>query len=171
MIEALTDRLQRCLLPSSRGVAGRAALGEAAVVRIFVAIRAQVERNADILRFPIWAVGVALFAFHLRVQTGQRIACLAVVELAHVDCLPVDEVVTRLAVRTEATLVKIFVAGNAGGRQTQKGAVQVLVFDCRAFLGRNSRSIVTLVAFQAGMLALKRVSGFPMVERLGIPLD
>ena len=80
-------------------MAGRAGLGEAALVRIFVAIRAQVEWDADVLRLAIGAVGVALGALHLGVQAGQGIASLAVIELADVNRLPVHEVVAGLAIR------------------------------------------------------------------------
>ena len=81
VVEALVHRLQRNLLPSARAVARLAALREAAVVRIFVAIGALVERNAHVLRLAVRAVGVALGALHLGMQAGQRIARLRVIEL------------------------------------------------------------------------------------------
>ena len=76
VVEAFIHRLQRNLLPAAGVVARLAALREAAVVRIFVAVRAGIERNAGILRLPIRSVYMALGALHLCVQSGQRIACL-----------------------------------------------------------------------------------------------
>jgi len=61
--------------------------------------------------------------------------------------------------------------GNTGCRQSQKRSIQILVLDGRSFLRRNVRSVVALVALQAGVLALEHISGLLMVERLGVPLD
>ena len=140
-------------------------------MRVFVAIGAQVEGDAYVLRLPIGAVGMALGALHLRVQPGQRIAGLAVIELGRVDLLPVDEVMAGLAVRTKSTLVEILVAGNASGRQAEIRAVQVFLFDRGPFLRGDVRGIMALIAFQTGVLAFKNVSSFLVVEGLGIPLD
>jgi len=52
-------------------VAGLAALREAAVMRILVAVRALVERDANVLRLTIRTVNVALGALHLRMKSGQ----------------------------------------------------------------------------------------------------
>ena len=84
VVEALVHGLQRNLLPALGAVAGLAALREAAVMRILVAVRALVEWNADVLRLAVRSVGVALRALHLRMQPGQRIARLRVIELADV---------------------------------------------------------------------------------------
>jgi len=133
MVEFLADALKRDLLPSRGRVAGGASLREAAVMRILVAVGAQIKGNADVLRFAIGTVGVALGALHLRVKAGQRITCLAVIKLPDVDLFPVDEVVTGLAGWPETSLVKILMAWNAGGGEAKEGAVQVLVFDGGAF--------------------------------------
>lgn len=93
------------------------------------------------------------------------------VELAHVDGLPVDEVVAGLAVRPQPALVEILVTGRAGRGHAEKGAVQVLFFNRRTFLRRDMGRIVALVAGHSSVLALKQVSGFFMVESLGVPLD
>ncbi len=93
VVKALIDVLERDLLPSGCAMARRASLREAAVVRIFVAVGAKVERNSDVLRFSLRTVGMALGALHLRVLPRQWIAGLAVIELADVNLLPVDEVV------------------------------------------------------------------------------
>ena len=95
-------------------MAGLAALRKAAAVRILVAIGTLIKRNPDILRFAIGSVRVTLRALYPCVQAGQRTTRLRVVELRHADLLPVDEVVARLALRAEAPLVLIFVAGCAG---------------------------------------------------------
>ena len=93
------------------------------------------------------------------------------VELAYVDGFPVDEVVARLAVGAQTSLVEVLVAGNAGSQQAQIRPIQVLVLDGRPFLRSDVRGIVALVAFQSGMLAFEHISSFLMVKRLGIPLD
>ena len=104
-------------------MAGGAGLRETAVVWILVAIGAEIEGYADVLRLAIGTVGVALGALHLSVQAGQRIAGLAVIELADVELFPVDEIVAGLAGRPQASLVKVLVTGNAGGREAEEGAV------------------------------------------------
>ena len=116
VIEILVHRLLRDSLPTRGGVAGGTCLGEAAVVRVLVAIGTQVERNTCIPRLAIRSVGVALRALHLRVETGQRIARLRVIELvANLQLLPVFVVVTLQAVRTQTAFVVILVARDAGG--------------------------------------------------------
>ncbi|PYX67268.1 MAG: hypothetical protein DMG78_28015 [Acidobacteria bacterium] len=136
-------------------MAGVATLREAAVVRILVAIGALAEWNANVLRLAIGTVGVTLAALHLRMQSGERITGFGVVELAHVDGFPVDEVVAGLARRAQTALVEIFVTGRAGGGQTKIGAVQILFLDGRAFLRRDAGGSVTFVAFHPCVLTLK----------------
>src|SRR6185437_12872177 len=67
VIKALVHRLYRNFLPAARVVTRLAALRKAAAVRIFVAIRALIERNSYVLGFAIGAIRVALGALHLRV--------------------------------------------------------------------------------------------------------
>ncbi len=134
MVEALADVLQVDFLPAACCMAGRASLRETAVVGVFVAVGAEVERDAEVTRFAVVPIDMALGALDLRVLAGQRITRLAVIELTDVNLLPVDEVVAGLAGRTEASFVEIFVAGNAGGSETEISSVQVFVFDCAAFL-------------------------------------
>ena len=93
VVEALVDGLEADLLPSGCAMAGLAGLREAAVMRVLVAIRAQAEGNAGVLWLAVGTVDVALGALHLSVQAGKGIAGLGVIELAHVDGFPVDEVV------------------------------------------------------------------------------
>ena len=171
VVESLVDGLQADPLPSAGIMAGVATLREAAVVRILVAIGALAEWNANVLRLAVGTVGVTLGTLHLRMQSGERITGLRMVELAHVDGFPVDEVVAGLAVRAQTTLVEILVTGRAGSGQTKVGAIQILFLDGRAFLRRDAGGSVTFVAFQAGVLALKQISGFFVVESLGVPLD
>ena len=70
MVELLTNALQGDLLPSGRAMARRAGLREAAMMRVFVAVRAQIKWDANVLRLVIGAIGVALGALYLRVETG-----------------------------------------------------------------------------------------------------
>jgi len=86
------------------------------VVRVFVAIGTLVEGDASVLRLAVRSVGVALGALHFFMQPGQGIARLRVIELTDINLLPVDEVVTRLTIRTKMSFVLVFVAGRAGGR-------------------------------------------------------
>lgn len=171
VIEFLADALQRNLLPTGSGVAGGASLRETAVVRILVAVGAEIERDAHVPRLAIRPVRVTLLAFHLRVQSGQRIARLAVIELADVDLFPVDEVVARLAGGTEASFVEIFVARNARRGQSEERAIQILVLDRRALLRRDARSVVALIALKSLVLTFEHVPRFVVVESLGVPLD
>jgi len=171
VIKSLGDGLKVDPLPSAGIVAGVATLREAAVVGILVAIGALAEWNANVFRLAIGTVGVALGALHLRMQSGERITGLGMVELAHVNGFPVDEVVAGLAGRAQTALVEIFVTGRAGGGHTEIGAVQILFLNGRTFLRRDVGGIVALVAGQSRVLALKQVSGFLVVEGLGVPFN
>jgi len=116
VIEILVHRLLRDSLPTPGAMAGGTCLGEAAVVRVLVAIGTQVERNACVPRLAIGPVGVALGALHLGVETGQRIPRLRVIELvANLQRLPIFVVVTLQAIRAQAAFVIILVARDAGG--------------------------------------------------------
>ena len=106
---------------------------------VFVAIGALVERNTHVLRLAVRPVRVALGALHLDVQAGQGIARLGVIELglpglADIDGLPVHEIVALQAAWTEASLVLVFVATDATGRQPQIGPAGIFDFDGRTFL-------------------------------------
>jgi hypothetical protein len=155
VVESLVDGLQADPLPSAGIVAGVATLREAAVVGILVAIGALAEWKANVLRLAIGTIRVALGALHLRMQSGEGIAGLGVVELAHVDGFPVDEVMAGLAVRAQTALVEIFVTGRAGSGHTKIGAVQILFLDGGAFLRRDMGGSVAFLALHSGVLALK----------------
>ena len=62
---------------------------------------------------------MALFTLHLLVQSSKRIASLVVIKLPG-SILPVGKVMALQTILTEATLVKIFVAGYAGLRDSEK---------------------------------------------------
>jgi hypothetical protein len=145
VIETFVDRLQRDFLPPIRVVARLAALGKAAVVRVFMAVGALIEGDAYILRLAIGSVGVALRALHLGVQARQRIARLRVIELAGADRLPIFEIVALLASWAETTFVLILVAGGTARREAEISSVQIFYLDTKAFLGGNVRRIMTLI--------------------------
>ena len=171
VIEALIDCLQRDFFPTARTVAGLATLRKASVVRILVAIGTQIKWNANILRLAVGAVDVALGALHLGMQAGQGISGLGMIEFADVNGLPVDEVVTREAIRSETSFVLIFVARDTTGRETEVGTAEILNLDGRAFLGRDARGIVALVAVQALVFAFEQIPSLFVIESLDIPLD
>ena len=176
MVEALVDRLQRNLLPPARTVAGLAALREAPVMRVFVAIGALVKRNAHVLRLAVWSIGMALGALHLGMQAGQGIARLRVIELgltglADIDRLPIHKIVALQAVRSQAALVLILVTRDATRRETKICPARVLDFYGRAFLRRDVARIVAFITGQALVFAFEQVSRFFMIEGLDVPLD
>src|SRR5450631_1860222 len=148
MVEALVDRLQRNLLPPARTVAGLAALREAPVMRVFVAIGALVKRNAHVLRLAVWSIGMALGALHLGMQAGQGIARLRVIELGLTGLagLPIHKIVALQAVRSQAALVLILVTRDATRRETKICPARVLDFYGRAFLRRDVARIVAFIA-------------------------
>jgi hypothetical protein len=61
---------------------------------------------------------MALGALNMRVDSGQGIAGLRVVELDDTNRLPIFEVVALLTGLTKPSLVRILVTGSAAGRQT-----------------------------------------------------
>src|SRR3954469_10833369 len=112
---------------------------------VFVAVRALSERDPNISRLAIGPIDMALGALHRSVKPGERIPGFGVIELAHINGLPIDEVMTGLAVRSQSSFVLIFVARGATGGQTEVGAGQILFLDRGPFLRRDVRRIVALV--------------------------
>ena len=136
-----------------------------------MAVGTLVEWNANVLRLAVCPIGVALGALHLQVEPSQRVACLGVIELAHVDRLPIHEVVARSTILAQPSLVLILVASHAGGGKAEIRSTRVFDLDRRAFLGRNVRGIVALGAFQPSMLALENVPSLLVIKGFDIPLD
>ena len=93
------------------------------------------------------------------------------IELPHIDHLPVVEVVALLARRAQAPFVWILMASPASSRQPKVGSVQVFDLYRGTVLRSNLRRIVAAVASKPGVLALKNVSGLFMIEALAVPLD
>ena len=156
-------------LPSTRVVASLAALRERSAVRIFMTIGALIKRDSHVLRLPVSSIRMAFRALYLRMHSGQRIPRLRVIELTHVDLLPVHEVMARLTLRPEPPFVLVLVARGACSGEPKVGPIQILLFNQRPFLRRYVRGSVALVACKPGMLALKNVSGVFMIEGLRIP--
>lgn len=176
VVEALVDRLQRHLLPSSRVMARLAALRETSMMRVLVTVGALTERNPHVLRLSVGAVRMTLGALHLQMQPRQRIACLRVIKLrltglADVDRLPVHEIVALLASGSQTAFVLVFMASNATRRESEVGPARVLDLDGRAFLRRNMRRIVAFITGQARVLAFEQISRVIVIERPDVPLD
>lgn len=171
VIEALIHRLQGNLLPPAGVVTGLTSLRETAVVGILMAVGTLIEWNAYVLRLPVWPIGVALRALHLQVQARQRVACLGMIELAHVDRLPIDEVVARKTILAKASFVLILVAGDASSGKTEIRSAGVFNLDRSAFLGRNVRGIMAFGALQPGMFPLENVPGVFVIKGFDIPLN
>ena len=152
-------------------MAGLTPLRKAAVVRISVAIGTLVEWNSCVSWFVVRSRRVAPGTRNLRVQSGQRIACLAVIELPDVDRLPVFEVVARLASLAQTPVVRVLVAGGTGGRQAEISTAEVFDLNGRAFCGWNSCRRVATIATQPRMLAFENVSRLFVIEGLDVPLD
>lgn len=171
VIKLLIHTGDRNFLPTAGGVAGLATLREASSMRIAVAIGTQTERNPGIARLIVGARSMALFALHFRMQPGQRIPRLRVIEFPNSHRFPVLEVMALSAIRTEPPLVLILVTGNAGCGKPQKSFVQVFRFDGCAFRRGYFVGIVALVARQSAVLPFQHVTGLLVVESLGVPLD
>jgi hypothetical protein len=134
-----------------------------------MAIGALRERQSCISRLAVAAGGMALFTLHLRVQAGQRIPRFGVIKLGRVDCLPVVEVMTLLATRTQPSLVRILMASSASLWYPQKTARQVLHLDRSALLRCDVIGTVAASTSHAGMFSFEKVSGEFVVESLGVP--
>lgn len=172
VIKFFIHRLQRHALPAVRIVAGLATLLlKAALVRIGVAIVALAESQKHPARLVIRSWGVALLAGHLRVQSGQRIFRPGVIELR--DVFPILEVVTLLAVLSQAAIVGILVAGSASLRNPQEGFVRVPDLNAEPLVWSDMLRAVTFVTGQAGVFSEQVVAGFAVVEagRCWRPLD
>jgi len=171
VIEVLIHHRQGNPLPTRGAVAGLAALREAAMMRIRMAIGALRERQSCVPRFAVGAGGMALFTLHLRMRAGQRIPRFGVIKLGQVDRLPVGVIVTLQTTRTQPSLMRVLMAGSAGLRYSQKTARQVLHLDRSALLRCDVIGTVAASASHARMFSFENVSGKFVVERLGIPLD
>src|SRR5581483_1220671 len=113
VVEVLADRDRGNALPSRSVVAGLAALGEAAAMRIGVAIGALSECDAGISGLTLRPGSMTFLAGHVGVQASQGIAGPGVIEFLDVHRLPVVVVMTLEAVGSQAALMLILVAGNA----------------------------------------------------------
>ena len=157
-------------LPSQGGVAGRARLLEAAMMRVLVAVVALAERKTLIARLAAGSGRVTFLALDLLMLTGERVARPGMVERLR-DVLPVIEVVARLAFLAEPSLVKILVTGSAGGRRADEGPVRVLHLDQGALAGGDVLGRVALLAIDADVLSFEHVARLFMIEGFGVPFD
>jgi hypothetical protein len=153
------------LFPPTRRVTGFAGSFEGSLMWVRMAGDAGIKLDSRKLYRLIRSKGkVALVAGDLRVQAGQRIFCLGMVELLYL--LPVGEIVTALAIRSELAFVGICVARDTIFRKTQKGVGEILALNQRSIRGNHVRGGVTFLARDAGMLIHERIAGQPMIELL-----
>lgn len=75
------------------------------------------------------------------------------------------------AVLAQASLVEILMASDASLRDPQEGLAEILALDAGALAGGNAIRKVALVAGQSRVLAFQHVTGFAVIEFVGIPLD
>ncbi len=145
-----------------------AALLEEPAVRIGMTRTALLECQSRVFGRTV-RHGVALLARHIDVRPRQWIARFRVIEFS---CdLPVRGAVTPQAITAEPPLVLVFVTSRAGGGQSEKSLVEIMRRE-RGFLGRRDmRTVVTLRAVQARVLAVKLKARLQMVEGLGVPLN
>ena len=171
VIEIMVQSRSDDSLPAGCGVAGLTTLlPEAAFVRIAVAVIAFREGKSHVARLFVGSRCVTLFAFHLRVLPGQRIARFRMIESPG-DIFPVREVVTRSASRPEASTMWIFVASSTSLRDADKTAVEVFDLDQCALGGGNMFRSMALPALHTRMLALEGITRLLVVEGLRVPLD
>jgi hypothetical protein len=113
-----------------------------------MAIGTLAERNSGVTRLVVRAWGMTLRTRNLRVQAGERIFCLRMIELSHRHRLPVVVVVALQTVFSQTALVLVLVAGGASGGYAQEGLVQILDLDLRSLAGWDSSREVAFVAGQ-----------------------
>ena len=81
-------------------------------MRIRVTVRTFAEWQASVTRFALGIVDMAFVAFDALMKSGQRIARFRMVELAR-DIFPIVIVVALLAVRAQASFMRIFMTTSA----------------------------------------------------------
>lgn len=171
VVEALVYRCRGYLLPTAGVMAGLAGLRKTSTVRIAVAVRAVAEGNSRVAWLVVWPRSMALLAGNRSVQSSQGIASLGVVELAHVDGLPVVIGMALKTIRSQPSIVLILVAGDAVRRNTQEGPTEILDFDDWPLSRRYMLGGMATGADQSGVLAFKSVASLLVVECFRIPFD
>ena len=150
-------------------MAGCAALLEAPVVRILMAVVALAEGDTLVARFSVRTGRVTLFALHGDMLPGQRIARLGVIEgLANV--FPLVEIVAGLALGAEASLVKILMTGCAGLGDADESPVEIFHLDQPPFIGGDVLRRMALLTLDPGVLSFQHVARLFMIEGLGFEL-
>jgi hypothetical protein len=148
---------------------------ECAFVRISVACAACRECNAGVPRSPLSSCGVAFFATHLSMHTGERKPSLRVVESLLIESrsIPTLGGVTPRTISSQPALVLVFVTCGASRRKAKVGVIEFLVLQQSTHVLVNVLCIMTVAARHAGMLPIQHVSGLRMIEgrRRGRPMD
>jgi hypothetical protein len=93
-----------------------------------------------------------------------------VIKLAR-NSLPGLIVMTLQAVLTQAPVVLILVTSTASCGKTEEGSAEVLELDALALSSRDVLWSVALLTAQAGVFALKEVTGLPVIKSFAVPFD
>ena len=156
-------------------MAGVAGLSESAFVRVAVAIGAELELDAFIARLAVRSIGVAILAADVAVPAGEREARGGVIEGLCVEAggFPVSGGVTARAIFSEAALMLVFMAGDAGSGKTHPCAVEIFTGQQGACRGRDVRRGVAGAAGELSMMTIQLEAGFGVIESLGCgsPVD
>lgn len=172
MIETLVEGGSRDLFPACSRVTRLAALLEATVMNISMAVGALAKGNPWVSRFPFRVRRVAFLTSDLGVQSGQWIARLGMVELLdRAGGFPIGEVVALLTIRAQPALMRIFVTCGTCLRNAEESLVQILDLDERTIGGGNVFGGMTAITGQSRVFRLQRVAGLLVIKRAGIPLD
>lgn len=165
MIEIPAQRRSGNALPTAGVVARFARLGEAALVRIGVAIGTFAEGQSLEPRLTVRTRSVTLLALDLCVQSSQRKLRFGVVKLTR-SVFPIGAVVALCAVISKPSVMRVLVASRACRTQPQIGLAQVAYFDGLLLRRRNFFRRVAAVAGKSRVFAFEREPSLLVIKTL-----
>lgn len=93
------------------------------------------------------------------------------VECSDAYGLPVIVVMAVQAIRSQATLVLVLMAGYTTLRKSKKCTVEILNLNSGALVRRNAAGVMTPVTIEPGMLAFEGISRLLVIKVLDVPFD